>query len=934
MSISAGFKFWLAGWFAVGGMHFGAAQILIEGVQDRQVYADRVSFRVPAQAGYEDVVLLNARAVSASVWVEVNQADYYALQVRRASVATGTVETRLVRFIVRSSERGDSEWGLPPWTPYPLINSASNELAGAHLRLIAPQDFPMGLEIPVVAWIENSEGRAVRANGLLRAAGHPAIQLRRGVGSGFLSEAHPAGPLQYAGDLSGLHADKIINLESNTVWTPVSGTISGEVIWPLNSRVAVAGSVTIPASSTLTIEAGTIVRLNAGVDVVVQGRLVIRGAMERPVVFTPTARTQPWGGFILRTSAAQLEATGAIFTGSGANANWFDENSGYDVHRKEQALFLIDGARATLTDCSAFDHAGQFGHGKNGYVSLTRCLVQKFITAGEYNSGSVQIDQSALIEFPQDDGLFADDDNDGIYFTSGSHVIRNSLVGWAKDDGIDAGSGGAGSVLASNVWVEACYHEGFAWSGQGRVVTNLHCVAINCGQGIEAGWSDSTGSPDVFADHCLSIGNLSGARFGDNYDWSYDGFLRVTNSFLLFNYRDIFGLTWTPGAWTNELDQMDLQGNFLSAADTNHPNNALWQPVSDGWRLADFLTTPPGSTVGIGFATRSAQFDLAKISNAIPVRLSTFSTNFVAVDYVVSGQPADGSEENLAVGTVQFAPGETVKNILLPMVDPLRHEFVFVALRNPVQAELTGRSRLYFFRSLAAASQALIRAGSDWRYLDDGSDQGTAWRGLEFVDRNWKIGMAELGYGDEDENTMVRSNRLDGTRIITTYFRHPFMVSNPSGFSTLTVRLRRDDGGVVYLNGQEVFRSNMTNGPAVPITSANLAGNNTDSETAFYSTNAKPALLQAGANVVAVEIHQQSLTSSDISFDLELIGVPFPRLQLLRSDNELLLFWAETTAVLEQADIMTGPWNTVTSASSPRSVTPTQNQKFYRARQR
>ena len=203
---------------------------------------------------------------------------------------------------------------------------------------------------------------------------------------------------------------------------------------------------------------------------------------------------------------------------------------------------------------------------------------------------------------------------------------------------------------------------------------------------------------------------------------------------------------------------------------------------------------------------------------------------------------------------------------------------------------------------------------------------------LEFVDRNWKIGMAELGYGDEDENTMVRSNRLDGTRIITTYFRHPFMVSNPSGFSTLTVRLRRDDGGVVYLNGQEVFRSNMTNGRradyfcerpgTIPILKQ-------------PSIRPTPAGAPASrANVVAVEIHQQSLTSSDISFDLELIGVPFPRLQLLRSDNELLLFWAETTAVLEQADIMTGPWNTVTSASSPRSVTPTQNQKFYRARQR
>lgn len=317
--MAAGFKFWLAGWFAIGGVGVGAAQIPIEGVQDRQVYADRVSFRVPAQAGDEDVVLLNAKSAPASVWVKVDQPDYYALQVRRTSTATGTEETRLVRFMVRSSERGDSEWGLPAWTPYPVINSASGDLAGAHLRLIAPKDYPTGLEIPLVAWIENSAGKAVRANGLLKAAGHPAIQLRRGVGSGFLANAHPAGPLHYAGDLAGQRTDKFVNLESNTVWAQVSGTISGEVVWPPNSRVAVAGSMTIPAGSSLTIEAGTIVRLDTGADIVLQGRLVIRGAMEQPVVFAPRARTQPRGGFILRTSAAQLDATGAIFTGSGAN---------------------------------------------------------------------------------------------------------------------------------------------------------------------------------------------------------------------------------------------------------------------------------------------------------------------------------------------------------------------------------------------------------------------------------------------------------------------------------------------------------------------------------------------------------------------------------------------------------------------------------------
>ena len=45
----------------------------------------------------------------------------------------------------------------------------------------------------------------------------------------------------------------------------------------------------------------------------------------------------------------------------------------------------------------------------------------------------------------------------------------------------------------------------------------------------------------------------------------------------------------------------------------------------------------------------------------------------------------------------------------------------------------------------------LVPAGAKWKYLDDGSDQGTWWRALEFDDRAWASGPAQLGYGDDDE---------------------------------------------------------------------------------------------------------------------------------------------------------------------------------------
>lgn len=56
---------------------------------------------------------------------------------------------------------------------------------------------------------------------------------------------------------------------------------------------------------------------------------------------------------------------------------------------------------------------------------------------------------------------------------------------------------------------------------------------------------------------------------------------------------------------------------------------------------------------------------------------------------------------------------------------------------------------------LSFAQPTFIPFGSAWKYLDDGSDQGEAWRITSFNDNNWQSGLAEFGYGDTDEATVV-----------------------------------------------------------------------------------------------------------------------------------------------------------------------------------
>ena len=173
-----------------------------------------------------------------------------------------------------------------------------------------------------------------------------------------------------------------------------------------------------------------------------------------------------------------------------------------------------------------------------------------------------------------------------------------------------------------------------------------------------------------------------------------------------------------------------------------------------------------------------------------------------------------------------------------------------------------------------AQATTLVPSGALWRYLDDGSDQGTAWREFAFDDSAWAEGPAELGYGDGDEETVVQSGPADA-HFTTSYFRHGFEVASPAS-QDLVLALRRDDGAVVYLNGTEVFRTNM---PAGEIDSLTLASSNASSsgEDDYQSATLNPCLLVAGENVLAVEVHQASPTSADVSFDLSLeadAGVP------------------------------------------------------------
>jgi hypothetical protein len=228
----------------------------------------------------------------------------------------------------------------------------------------------------------------------------------------------------------------------------------------------------------------------------------------------------------------------------------------------------------------------------------------------------------------------------------------------------------------------------------------------------------------------------------------------------------------------------------------------------------------------------------------------------------------------------------------------------------------------------------LIESNAVWKYLDDGSDQGAAWRLLTYNDSSWLEGAAELGYGDGDEVTIVRSNRTDGSKIMTTYFRKSFSVASAATYTNLIVRLRRDDGGIVYINDVEVFRSNMPTGAVHYLT---VSGGTIGSETTFFATNVNPNVLQGGNNIIAVEIHQSGTNSTDVSFNLQLQGVSppvvGPVLRIALAGQDVVLTWDATNVVLEETANVAGAWGEITGAASGYRARANQAARFYRLRE-
>jgi len=216
-----------------------------------------------------------------------------------------------------------------------------------------------------------------------------------------------------------------------------------------------------------------------------------------------------------------------------------------------------------------------------------------------------------------------------------------------------------------------------------------------------------------------------------------------------------------------------------------------------------------------------------------------------------------------------------------------------------------------------SAGDTLISAGSGWRYNDTGTNLGTGWRNPDYADQGWAVGPAEFGYGDGGEATLLNYGPNSNNKYPCYYFRRTFSVADPTRYDTLSLDVLRDDGCVVYLNGQEVARLGMPSGTITYATYASSAA-----EYDWDRSISLPNLFVPGANVVAVEVHQGNASSSDLSFNLALRGEYRAPTVTLISPADLTVLPDPTVPFTVGADDLTGLASaTLVVAAPPQTLT-------------
>jgi len=164
-----------------------------------------------------------------------------------------------------------------------------------------------------------------------------------------------------------------------------------------------------------------------------------------------------------------------------------------------------------------------------------------------------------------------------------------------------------------------------------------------------------------------------------------------------------------------------------------------------------------------------------------------------------------------------------------------------------------------------------VAKGATWSYHEGttaASTPAAVWRHPAFDAGAWAQGPAPFGYGDGPYGTTLGGMRDNYTCL---FLRRSFTVEYPARVGAIHLWTLYDDGFVVWINGKEVARHNVDGAPGSTPPYDGLATSGVGDGTEWTTTLTGADLpVLAGTNLIAVQVFNVGLTSSDLTFDAEL----------------------------------------------------------------
>ncbi|CAN5158355.1 hypothetical protein BH23VER1_BH23VER1_20210 [soil metagenome] len=375
---------------------------------------------------------------------------------------------------------------------------------------------------------------------------------------------------------------------------------------------------------------------------------------------------------------------------------------------------------------------------------------------------------------------------------------------------------------------------------------------------------------------------------GAGFERTVSGLAPLTDYFFRIRATNAAGAAWSQATGSFATPESVPQTIVINELHIDPPtkteraefvelyNNSDGPVDLSGWQFTSGIafTFPNGTTLGAGEflvvaedpATVLSKFGVAGALGPFEGKLRNSGETIELSD--ASGSPVDEVDYGLGFPwpVTGEAPGSSIELINPGLANDVgghwRSSGNGGTTSTVAPTTYIGRSGTWRYRK-GTAYPSTDGTGREW--FENGYDEG--------ADPEWLSGVTPIGFGDGDDVTEL--NDMQGN-YITFFARHEFSIAPGQVPPTLDLGLHYDDGVIVWINGVEVMRTpNVSSGPIPFPPPGGFAGNHEADTTLPYDFDlftlaGAGSYLVEGTNTLALQLINNSLSSSDASLDAEL----------------------------------------------------------------